>query len=339
MYQKRNFSEKMAEYRQSINDISEAIIKQMEQSDDNWVMPWSNGFQQAVNAFTGKQYRGNNMMILWNKCLHENYPDNKWATLYQWARKGAKVKRGEKSTLVCFAIPVDKKKIKGEIQLNLFEPLNLKELNEKNVHFKFKFINVFNASQIKGYAPNHPDLFNPEKSSNELIEMLIDKSKAKIIYGGDSAYYNIHSDEITIPQIIQFKDTSTGTKLENYHSTIIHELIHWTGHNSRCKRSLINAFGSPAYAFEELIAELGSALLCTQIKHKTTPQLNHAKYINSWIKVLKNDFSYFTEALELARTAIFYLNNLTGIYPNLKPQQEREVNEKSVSKIEEILGK
>ena len=106
---------------------------------------------------------------------------------------------------------------------------------------------------------------------------------------------------------------------------IIHELIHWTGHEMRCERQMLNKSGSPEYAFEELVAELGSALLCTQLNQKPVPALDHSQYIKTWLRVLKHDFSYFTEALELARTAIFYLNDLTGIYPYLKPQYQRKV--------------
>lgn len=336
MAEGKSFSEKMADYRLQVENISNTLLTQMQQSNEHWELPWSKGLPMAVNAFTGKQYGGNNLMILWNTCLLKNYSENKWATLYQWAKVGAKVRSGEKGTLVCFAIPTHTNRTR-EVQLNLFEPLHLKDISTDNLMFKFRFRYVFNASQVKGYTHNMPDLFNPEKSANEIIQQLVDKSKAKIIIGGDSAFYRISADEINMPHIARFVNTIHATQLDNYHATLIHELIHWTGHSSRCKRQLINNFGSPEYAFEELIAELGSALLCTQIKQKPSPPLNHANYLNSWIKVLENDFNYFTEALELARTSIYYLNKLTDIYPFTKLQYEREINEKNIAKWKELI--
>ena len=107
---------------------------------------------------------------------------------------------------------------------------------------------------------------------------------------------------------------------------------------------IVEAFGSQseiekAYRFasgrfetilEELVAELGSALLCTQLNQKPAPALDHSQYIKTWLRVLKHDFSYFTEALELARSAIYFLNDLTGIYPFLKPQYQRKINENRI---------
>lgn len=270
--------------------------------------------------------------------MQKNYAENKWATLYQWAKVNAKVKKGEKGTLICFAIPVRNEKKKTAIQLNLFEPTNLKDIREDNPRFKFRFRTVFNASQVRGYTPNMPGLFDDNSSPAELIQQIIEKSKAKIITAGESAFYRITTDEIYMPHKARFVSTSGASQMDNYHATLIHELIHWTGHESRCKRHKLDGRSKLEYAFEELIAELGSALLCTQIKQKSVPPLNHANYLNSWIKVLDNDFSYFNEALELARTAIYYLNVLTEIYLfDLKPQYERELNENHIEKWKEIL--
>lgn len=336
----RTYAEKMSDYRLKIEEISKTILSQMKHADNPWEMPWQKGLPQAINAYTGKFYGGNNLLLLWSKCLQQNYYENKWATLYQWSKVKAKVKSGEKGTLICFAIPIQKEKNKSAIQLNLFEPINLKNINEENPRFNFRFRTVFNASQVKGYTPDLPDIFNPERSSTELIQQIIEKSKAKIITGGERAFYRLTTDEIYMPHKARFVSTSGASQMDNYHATLIHELIHWTGHETRCKRHKLVDRTMEEYAFEELIAELGSALLCTQIKQKSTPPLNHANYLNSWIKVLNNDFSYFTEALELARTAIYYLNVITEIYPfTLKPQYKRELNENHIERWKEILEK
>jgi antirestriction protein ArdC len=321
---------KIQEYKQQVEDISKSILEQMQQTNESWEMPWHRGTPIAKNAYTGKQYGGNNLLILWNKCIQKKYTINEWATMYQWAKKGAKIRRGEKGTLVCFAIPTHRKSNKA-IQLNLFEPVNIKDLTNNQL-FTFRFRYVFNASQVIGYTPNMPDLFNPVQTANEIIKKIRENSGAKIIEGGEIACYRIINDEIHLPDKTRFKNTEDYTQLENFNATLIHELIHWTGHETRCKRQLLNKKGTPEYAFEELIAELGAAILSTQINQKSAPPINHANYLNSWIKVLKNDFSYFTEALELARTAIYFINKISGILPDLKPQYERELNVKNIEK-------
>lgn len=337
MDQGRNYADKMSEYRLQTEEISKTILAQMKQSTNQWEMPWHKGLPQAINPVTGKHYGGNNLLLLWNVCLKKNYTVNKWATLKQWRRKKAMVRRGEKGTLICFAIPIRNEQNRN-IQLSLFEPTNLKDICQDNTKFTYRFRTVFNASQVKGYTPDLPDLFNPERPSAELIQQIIEKSNAKIITSGEEAFYRFITDEIYIPHIARFVSTPDASQMDNYHATLLHELIHWTGHETRCKRHKLVERTRAEYALEELVAELGSAILCTQIKQKSVPPLNHANYLNSWIKVLKNDFSYFTEALELARTAIYFLNLLTGIYPyKLQPQYEREIYENHIERWKEII--
>lgn len=323
------FSEKAEAHKQEINDIAKHIIQQMKDGAGNWEMPWHKGIPLAQNAFTGKQYGGNNLLILWNKCLKKNYTDNLWATLYQWRKVKAKVKKGEKGTLICVATPRQRQNLLNQ-QLGFFEFVFPKDYDINDKPFTFRFIHVFNVAQVRDYYGNQPGLFDTLLCGESLMKQMIINSKAKIIHGGDRAYYTMLKDEIHVPEMARFIATPKSTKAENYYATIIHELIHWSGNESRCNRKLLNRFGTPEYAFEELVAELGTALLCTQLNQKTSPAPDHAQYLKSWLKVLENDFSYFTEALELARTAIYFINELTDIYPFLKPQHKRELKEKRI---------
>ena len=92
--------------------------------------------------------------------------------------------------------------------------------------------------------------------------------------------------------------------------TALHELTHWTGHESRCKRDLSGAFGSSKYAFEELVAEMGSAFLCAEFG--IAARLQHASYIANWIKVLKNDKRAIFRASSGAQKAADLLRNLVA---------------------------
>jgi antirestriction protein ArdC len=91
-----------------------------------------------------------------------------------------------------------------------------------------------------------------------------------------------------------------------YYSTYIHELAHWTGHPSRCARSLVAQFGSQAYAFEELVAELGAAMVCNELGINSELE-HHAAYLDGWLSILKGDKKAFFQAADRASVAANYL--------------------------------
>ena len=92
-------------YNNRIDEISSIILKQMKEGASNWQMPWHRGIPEAFNLVTGKYYGGNNLLILWQKCLECNNEHNKWATFKQWRKIGSKVRAKEKGTLICIAVP------------------------------------------------------------------------------------------------------------------------------------------------------------------------------------------------------------------------------------------
>lgn len=98
---------------------------------------------------------------------------------------------------------------------------------------------------------------------------------------------------------------------ESYYSTALHELTHWTGHATRCAREMAgHRFGSEAYAFEELVAELGSAFLCAELGITLEVRDDHASYLASWLNVLKQDKRAIFAACSQAQHALDYLRNL-----------------------------
>src|SRR5690606_28969889 len=112
-------------------------------------------------------------------------------------------------------------------------------------------------------------------------------------------------DFIQLPCQQQF--TSTG----GYYATALHELTNWSGHARRLNREgivLPTPFGSPEYAFEELIAEIGAAYLCALTSIQS--ELRHVGYIESWLKVLQSNKQAIFRAIAYARDASEYLLNL-----------------------------
>ena len=129
------------------------------------------------------------------------------------------------------------------------------------------------------------------------------KTGALIAHGGDAAFYMPSQDRIQLPHKSAFESEST------YYATAFHELTHWTGAKSRLDRDLDKGrFGNPAYAFEELVAEMGAAFTCAD--HGIQGELRHAGYIGHWLKACRADNKAIFKAASLSQKAADYLKNL-----------------------------
>ncbi|MBJ3871693.1 DNA primase, partial [Salmonella enterica subsp. enterica serovar Kentucky] len=117
------------------------------------------------------------------------------------------------------------------------------------------------------------------------------------------AYYRAATDQIVLPLTSQFDAEG------DYWSTVLHELVHASGHAKRLNREGITRaskkFGDPVYAFEELIAEIGSAFLCAHLG--ITGDLQHESYVDGWLSKLKSDKKALFSACRQAREASEYL--------------------------------
>ncbi|MBQ9566103.1 MAG: DNA primase, partial [Synergistaceae bacterium] len=138
--------------------------------------------------------------------------------------------------------------------------------------------------------------------ADEKAERIIADSGAEVRFGGSRAFYRRSEDFIQLPRMEFFENT------EGYYATALHELTHWTGHESRLNRDT-SGFGSPAYAREELIAEMGSMFLSAETDIPQTPGhfANHAAYVESWISLLKGDLNTLFKAASEANKAAEFL--------------------------------
>ncbi|HAV9324102.1 TPA: DNA primase, partial [Escherichia coli] len=121
----------------------------------------------------------------------------------------------------------------------------------------------------------------------------------------DRAFYRPDTDRIVMPLSSQFDSVA------DYWTTLLHELVHSTGHEKRLRRAGISSFAgrkSPEYAFEELIAEMGSAFLCAHLG--IAGDVQHESYIDGWLNVLKSDKKALFRACRQAREASEYLLTL-----------------------------
>lgn len=94
------------------------------------------------------------------------------------------------------------------------------------------------------------------------------------------------------------------------YSTLLYEVSHWSGAKHRLDRDLSGRFGSESYALEELVAELSASFVCADFGVAHDPRDNTATYLESWLKVLKNDKRANFTAGAKAQAAADYLDVL-----------------------------
>ena len=288
--------------KQSLHEkLTHQIVEAME-SATNFQMPWHTEQELPQNALTSNNYKGINTVSLWACTMQKHYDSSHWATYKQWHELDAQVKKGERgSTIVIY------KPLIG----NDGEPIYFTEPPYRQKVF-MRSASVFNANQVTGWQSDSiiskPTIDLTSKLAN--VDAYVSATKASITIGGHQSYYNGKADKINIPERHLFNGSTTCSPTEAFYSTLLHELVHWTGTEKRCNRDHTGRFGNSAYAKEELVAELGSAFLCADLGITSSPREDHASYIKNWIKVLKNDNKAIFLAASNATTAVNYLNHL-----------------------------
>jgi antirestriction protein ArdC len=250
-------------------------------------LPWHNAGGLPANAATGRPYRGINTLALWAASAVAGYESASWGTFSQWQRLGRSVRRGQKASTVVFWRSFD---AGGEAGEDAGE--------DRPVRFVARGYPVFNADQIA----EPPELATPEPADRYApAEGLVSRLGPDLRHGGGDAFYSPAGDYIQMPFPDHYRDRSA------YYATLTHELTHWTGAAARLDRNLSQRFGSAAYAMEELVAELGSAFLCALLGLESQPRADHARYIDSWLGVLRHDTRAVFTAASKAQAAVDWM--------------------------------
>lgn len=274
--------------------VTNQIIAALEAGTPPWVCPWSRnpGGAMPSNLTTQRPYRGINVLLLNLQQQSCGYASNRWLTFQQAQSIGARIRRGESGTRIVFF-----KLLERDAPTT---PRPTPDSKRKVIPLLRSFT-VFNAAQADGLPEElgeHPEVpadWSPLAAAEDLVQA----SGAQIQHGGDLAWYSPGLDLIQMPPATSFNGQAS------YYSTLLHELTHWTGHTSRCNRLQSSRQHIEAYAFEELVAEMGSAFLNGHCGMAGT--LHHASYIQAWLQALRDDRRLVFTAASMAQRATDFL--------------------------------
>ncbi|MDK1493920.1 zincin-like metallopeptidase domain-containing protein [Sinorhizobium sp. 7-81] len=273
--------------------VTSQIIAAIEAGAGEYRMPWhhdGSAITTPYNIASRKAYRGVNILSLWAAAHAAGYPAGIWGTYRQWQALGAQVRKGERGHLVVFWKTTDRH---GEP-----DDRDGDEDNDQPARRLFaRGYTVFNCAQVDGYTPPEVPAL-PEAERIEQAERFCAALGIDIRHGGSQAYYRPSTDHVQMPEFACFCDAVA------YYAVLLHECGHASGAQHRLDRDLSGRFGSAAYAMEECTVELLSAMICADLNLSVEPRPDHARYIVSWLEVLRSDSrAIFTAASKAQQIA------------------------------------
>lgn len=311
--------EKLSSFLAPINAELLAILESG--SWAKWTKEWSlnNSFLSAANILSDKKYKGSNIWITAYWQHRRGYGANLWATAKQLKNAGYYLK------------PEASRK-----SIALFAP-NLRQVEKEDGTKETKMVGIqaftvwnFNPHYV-GETPNAEmsvaerltdyqrqgkveQKHQPIQQAEHLIQQYLTANKIQVNVGEPS--YNPQLDRILMPDLQCFSNPAS------YYSTHLHEIAHSTGHNTRLDRLKNAPFGSPEYAYEELIAELSAVYLSAHLGLEYNLE-NHASYLGSWLTALTHDVGYFVRAGNAAHKAMEYV--LEAVEKQKQPLDNKEL--------------
>ncbi|MCI0718303.1 MAG: ssDNA-binding domain-containing protein [Acidobacteria bacterium] len=264
--------------------VTKQILEQLEKGVVPWQKPWN--IEAPKNLSSGRPYRGINVILLGMRGFASPW----WVTFRQAKERGGHVRKGERGSTVVFW-KRDTHKVRNEETGE----------DETRQRFVLRYYTVFNVAQcevIQAPAPRAP--LAPIQAADAVVVGMPNPPRIRL---GAAACYIPGLDTVEIPARDSFHS------IEGYYSTLFHELTHSTGHESRLNRKGIMdviRFGSEDYSKEELVAEMGAAMLCASVGIEATRD-NSAAYIQTWLKNLRNDSRLVVMAAAQAQKAADYI--------------------------------
>ncbi|WP_137865100.1 MULTISPECIES: zincin-like metallopeptidase domain-containing protein [unclassified Sphingomonas] len=277
-------------------EVTNQIVTLLEAGTRPWSPRWASGAASLPLRHEGTPYRGINILLLWSASMERRYTNPHWMTYRQTHELGGQVRKGEKGNLVVHAGSFTPKD--GETG----EPITNAEGEETTRKFLKKYV-VFNVEQIDGldmskFPAPQIEIKNRDERDSEL-DAAFARWPVPYREGGSSAYYDPSADRVQMPA---FADFVTGNA---FYATLAHEAIHSSGSAHRLARETLRDYGKDRAirAEEEMIAEIGAAMLCAQLGMEPTEREDHAAYVASWLTALRNDKRAIFRAATAAQAA------------------------------------
>ncbi len=263
--------------------ITDEIVAAISAGAGEWCMPWhhdGSSIARPANIASNKTYRGVNTLALWVAAHTRGFASGLWGTYRQWQSVGAQVRASERATAIVFWKRLD--------------AVENDDAPDEQVTDCPRFIargyHVFNRDQVDSYEQPAATTL-PEQERIPHAEAFIAALGIPATFNADAAYYRIDLDRIFLPAFAAFHDAVA------YVGTYLHEAAHATGAKHRLDRDFGVRFTREALAMEELTAELTAAFVLADLGLAHHPRADHAAYIASWLKLLKdNPRAVFTAA-------------------------------------------
>lgn len=312
--------------------FAEMIISRMQKMKvGDWKKGWFiNNYGGIPVNLSGREYNGMNSFMLFLYIMEEDrFKFPIFATFKQIKELGANVNKGEKSFPVLFWSFSYKDKSGNKITEEQYDDMSQTAKKDIITQPFLKSYNVFNIAQTNLEEVN-PKVMEKLKKKfkikpkeeiptditgmyvNEKIDDMLLQQKwlCPIHYGKYSsrAYYRVGSDDITIPLKSQFRRGKTAEEVfddgQEYYSTLLHEMVHSTGHKSRLNRGFENEKGVKDYGREELVAELGASLIGNILGFNCKIIDNDAAYLSTWISKIKQQPKFIVSILSDVNKAV-----------------------------------
>ena len=268
--------------------FAEEIIQRIQEGTAPWQKPWKPGDRPWLpeNMASGRAYTGGNTLYLAvaadrrglrRQPLGDVPPDQgarRTCPQRRNRRNGSSSLRGTKGAVVRGEDGKPKRDAAGD-----------------RIHkdrLVWRTFTVFNAEQTSGLNLARPTTVTPAWLPHQRAEAVIASSGVDVRHKhGDRAFYDLKRDHVVLPERVQFPSA------DHYYQTALHELGHATGHEARLNRQILQdamkaGFGSPAYAREELRAEI-SAMMTGQRLGVGHDPARGAAYVEGWVAALKDD--------------------------------------------------
>jgi antirestriction protein ArdC len=264
-------------------EVTDRITAALERGTVPWHRPWSIS-QGRPMSIDGRPYNGINALLLG---LSE-YADNRWGTFKTVQAHGGRVRKGERGTFVVF-----------------FKPLEVKDEsapNGKRTVPMLRHFYVFNVEQCDGLniEPLAAATHDVEPVAGADTVLAGYSNAPTVAHGGDRASYSRTADHVQMPIRERFETAGS------YYLTLWHELTHSTGHGTRLARSDLaefERFGDASYSREELVAEIGSAMIAARVGVVAPDIEQSAAYVAGWLRALRDDRRLIVSAASRAQKA------------------------------------